>query len=194
MDTLRLTVLAIALAASAASTLNPDPLPEPDDCENPADALVDSLHLIRPDTAATMQDYEVRDLVYGPQGGTMIVFRIGVTGAMAPSCMEVSLAYEQCLDAECARANPDTGFPSEIALRFYEEDTGENADRITLGYFAELPYQLGEGNLARVTVAVGQGATRLESSALLWLGFEGTFDVGAPDAGLQSRDSPRDDS
>ncbi|MCP4449712.1 MAG: hypothetical protein GY811_30930 [Myxococcales bacterium] len=98
MTRFRSALLGTAIAASAASTLNPDSVPEVDDCDQALNATVEVVTLVQPDADEEMQDYEVHDLIYGSQGGTMVRLRFGVTGTDAPACMGVTLKYEKCLD------------------------------------------------------------------------------------------------
>ena len=181
MTQLRLAVLFIAAAASAASVLNPDdPLPPVDSCDQTVVPVVDSLAITHVASDTSIQDYEVQDLIYGPQGGAMVEMRFAVEGAGLPGCMPMSLLYDKCLDVDCATTDPDARFETTVALRIYEEAGGS----VTKGYFLEMFYPLGEGDLARVTIAAGPDDRRVETSVLMWLAFEGSLSGAEFDAGL----------
>tara|TARA_R110002096_G_scaffold350395_2_gene543445 strand:- start:16305 stop:16880 length:576 start_codon:yes stop_codon:yes gene_type:complete len=179
MTRLRLGVLIAALAASFAS-INPDEdLPQADDCTQSSFAVVDEISLVHPDDETVIQDFEVHELIYGPQGGAMVRFRVRASGADAPACMPMTMTYEKCLDEQCTSVDENTGYPNTIALQTYEA----GSERLTRAYFAEMRYPLDEGDLARVTIKVGPEEDPDETSVLMWLGSQGTFEDDLRDAG-----------
>ena len=179
MTGIRLGLLVAALAASLASINPDDDVPQADDCNQTSQAVVAGIALVHPDDDDVMQDFEVHELIYGPQGGAMVRFRVRASGADAPACMAMTMTYEKCLDALCSAVDPDPIYPNTIALQTYEEGT----ERITQPYFAEMSYPLREGDLARVTIVAGPDASPTETTVHMWLGFAGAFEQALIDAG-----------
>ncbi len=180
MTGLRIMVLVAAMAASFAS-INPndEPLPENDDCQQASLPIVDRIELVNADVDSPMQDYDVQEIIFGPQGGAMVRLRVRASGNDVPACMAMTMVYEKCLDELCTAVDPDTSYPNTIALQTYED----GAERITKEYFAEMRYPLVEGDLARVTISVGPDANPAVASVLMWLGFEGSLPSALRDAG-----------
>lgn len=182
MNRLRIALLAVAVAASAASVLSPDdPLPPTDDCDATLEPTVDSIDLVQSiSSAPPLEDYQVHELISGFQGGTMIRLRMGLYGADLVPCMTFVMTYETCLDIDCVEIDPDTAFPDYISLETYEHLGG----RITEDYLFQMRYPPSEGDLVRMTVAVGPEDSRMQTSVLMWMGAEGMLPEPEPDAGL----------
>jgi len=132
---------------------------------------LEGLALVDPDSDEGMQDYDVQELFYGPQGGTMIRMRFRFGGQDVPACQPIIIRYEQCLDIDCLSVEPDAEAPISIALRTYED----GASRITDVFFGQLPYSLQAGDLARITITAGPEGEQVTAGALLWLDDEGAF-------------------
>ncbi len=183
MSILRLGFLCVALSASVASVNpNDEPIPEDDLCDQGVGFGAEGIEIVQPDGDGTLQDYEVRELVFGAQGGMMVPMRFRITGSQIPSCVRLALEYEKCLDLACTSVSPDENLPLGISLRTYEDA----ANRITQEYFAVLNYPLSQGDLMRVTATVAPDTTAMpvSTSVLVWLNNEGELEPALVDAGL----------
>jgi hypothetical protein len=107
----------------------------------------------------------------------MLPLRFGLRGAAVPACANFQITSVRCLDLACTRVDDSAAFPDSPALRTYEAAGG----RTTKEFLLILPFEFGNGTLARVTAAVGD----VESTLLVWIEEEGDFaDAGPADAGL----------
>ncbi len=182
MSILRLGFLCVALCAAVASVNpNDEPIPEADRCDQGVGFGVEGIEIVQPDGDAALQDHEVREIISGSQGGTMVRMRFRIDGAQAPSCVRLVLEYENCLDLACTRVDPNESLPLGVSLRTYED----GASRITREYFAVLDYPLYRGNLMRVTATVAPDTTAVPKTAsvLIWLDYEGELEPIPVDAG-----------
>jgi hypothetical protein len=178
MRVVRPLILGCALAASLAS-IGPgdDPIPEPDSCDDPTTEGVATIDFLRAAGTEQVADMETHELIYGPQGGSMLPLRFGLEGAAVPACAGFDLRVERCLDGTCTQIDDSETFPLTPSLTTYESAGG----RATKEYLLILPFGFQDGALVRVTAAVGG----VENSLLVWIEQEGDFvDAGPADAGL----------
>lgn len=115
MSRLRVLALAGALALSAASTLNPDPPPEPDRCDEPVTSGAGSLEIGAPGEASfrALGDDEIADIEAGTQGADMLMVRYRVSGIEA-GCVTQRTRIARASDGELIGQ-------SEVPLRVYPE-------------------------------------------------------------------------
>jgi hypothetical protein len=127
--------------------------PPPDRCDVPQTrAVVDAIEIGRPDgdTFQTLPDGYVARVVYGPQGGAMLEFRLRVTGSAPPECLDQITTVNRQGAPIGSRTTP---------LRTYADAPGTRATR-TLQVILD-SRQPPLGTMAEVTVeAHGKTATK----------------------------------
>jgi hypothetical protein len=154
-----------------------DPIPEPDSCDDPSFEGIATIDFLRDAGTDRVSDMETHALVYGPQGGSMLPLRFGLQGGAVPACAGFDVRAELCLDSACTQVDDSETFPATPALSTYESAGG----RATKEYLLLLPFSYRDGNLVRITAAVGG----IESLLLVWIEQEGNFvdaSPGLPDA------------
>jgi hypothetical protein len=157
-------------------------LPSDDTCAAPQSTGVASIAFLSTDgSGASVADLQAHQLIFGPQGGSMVELRFGLQGDAVPSCANMVLSVARCTNLACTEVEADAGFDLTRPLQTYAGSAG----RSTKNYLMQIPYDYGPGALISIKAQVGG----VENSLRLWLEQEGPLiDAGPGDAGSSDAD------